>query len=150
MIKISKRTEYALIALLDMADNGADTLVTARLLSQKYNIPPEILGKVLQKLAKHSIIFSQQGVNGGYKLQQPLSGITLHALIETIDGPLQLVECKIHAKENCEQEASCVIKKPMEIIQQELTGFFTGITLEALMQKYSFNPNLITIEALDE
>jgi Rrf2 family protein len=150
MLKISKKTEYALIALLDMARNGGDTLVTARLLSKKYNIPPEILGKVLQKLAKNSLIVSQQGVNGGYKLQQPLSGITLRALIETVDGPLKLVECALHTKDNCEQEASCVIKKPMEIIQEELTGFFTGITLEVLMQKYNFNQNLITIEDLHE
>ena len=127
MIKLSKRTEYALIALLDMAGNGDDSLVTARLLSKKYNIPPEILGKVLQRLAKNNIISSQQGINGGYKLHQPLSGISLYTLIKTIDGPLQLVECRMPEKENCVQEAYCMIKQPMEIIQQELSSFFARI-----------------------
>jgi Rrf2 family protein len=142
--------EYALIALLDMADNGADSLVTARLLSEKYNIPPEILGKVLQRLAKNNIITSQQGINGGYKLHHPLSDITLYTLIKTIDGPLNLVECTMHEKENCVQEASCVIKRPMEIIQQELTSFFTNITLETLVQRFKIKQNLLQIEAFNE
>jgi Rrf2 family protein len=150
MLKISKRTEYALIALLDMAGNGDDSLVTARLLAQKYHIPPEILGKVLQKLAKNNIITSHQGINGGYKLHQPLSGITLYTLIKTIDGPLELVECTMHEKENCVQEAFCMIKQPMEIIQHALTNFFTGITLEALMQRYKMKQNYIQIEAFNE
>jgi Rrf2 family protein len=146
MIKISKRTEYALIALLDMSGNGSDSLVTARLLSQKYNIPPEILGKVLQRLAKKQLIISQQGVNGGYKLKQPLSTITLYTLIKAIDGPLQLVECKMADKEICGQETACIIKRPMEIIQQELTRFFTGITLESLSLKYGFAQKYLKIK----
>lgn len=150
MIKISKKTEYALIALLDMAGNGEGTLVTARLLSQKYNIPPEILGKVLQKLAKDKIILSQQGVNGGYTLQQPLSQITLYKLIQSIDGPLNLVDCTIHSKDECEQESFCVIKKPMKIIQRELAGFFTGITLDTLKHRYPLNKTHIHIEELHE
>ena len=68
MLKFSKKTEYAVIAVMDMAvaDNGE--LITAKDLSEKYNLPRELLGKVLQSLARDRLIISQQGVKGGYRL----------------------------------------------------------------------------------
>jgi len=54
MLRISKKTEYAIIALVDMAGNGHDSLVTAKDLSDRYNIPREIMGKVLEKYSRLS------------------------------------------------------------------------------------------------
>ena len=62
MLRISKKTEYAIIALVDMANTDNDDLITAKDISDRYNIPREILGKVLQGLAKNSLIDSHQGV----------------------------------------------------------------------------------------
>ena len=147
MIRISKRTEYALIALTAMAKKEQGGLVTARILSEKYHIPPEILNKVLQCLAKHKIIISQQGINGGYRLNKSLSAITLYTLMNAVEGPLALVECTVQDKENCELQASCTIKQPMKIIQEELKRFFNDITLETLSCSYNQSANLKIIEA---
>ena len=130
MLRISKKTEYAIIALVDMAGNGHDSLVTAKDLSDRYNIPREILGKVLQSLAKDNLIKSHQGVKGGYQLVVPLKDININTIIQTVDGPIQLVDCTVEDDCNCGQIDYCNIKSPMEFIQSELTKFFNDITLQ--------------------
>jgi len=137
MLRISKRTEYAIIALVDMSSNGNDLLVTAKDLSGRYNIPREILGKVLQSLAKDNLIKSHQGVKGGYQLVVPLKDINIKSIIQTVDGPIQLVDCSVEDDCNCGQIDYCNIKSPMEFIQSELTKFFDNITLQDFKDRHA-------------
>ena len=130
MLKLSKKTEYAIIALLDMASNGHDQLTTVKDLSQKYNIPRDLMGKVMQSLVRHGLILSQQGVKGGYKIARPAAEINVNSVIQAVDGPISLVDCKIHDRENCDQIEFCNIKSPMHYIHSELLNFFNGITLQ--------------------
>jgi len=136
MLRISKKTEYAIIALVDMAVNGHNSLVTAKDLSYRYNIPREILGKVLQSLAKNKLIDSHQGVKGGYQLLVPLREINIKTIIQTVDGPIQLVGCVVEDDCNCVQIDYCNIKSPMEFIQNELTKFFNNITLQDFKDRH--------------
>ena len=130
MLKISKKTEYAIIAILDMSAKAIEELCTAKDLSLRYNIPRDILGKVLQSLAKQGIINSHQGVKGGYQLQMPLQRININTVINALEGPLNLVHCNGEALYRCEQLENCNIKTPMEFIQTEITKFFNSITLQ--------------------
>lgn len=146
MLRISKKTEYAIIALVDMAGNGNDTLVTVKNLSDRYNIPREILGKVLQSLAKNNLINSHQGVKGGYQLLLPLKDINIKTIIQTVDGPIQLVDCAVGSDCNCGQIDNCNIKSPMEFIQSELIKFFDNITLQDFKDRHMNLISLIEIK----
>ena len=137
MLKLSKKTEYAIIAIMDMAANGNGNLTTAKDLSAKYNIPRELLGKVLQSLAREEVIVSQQGVKGGYRLKIPLEKINFHSIITAVEGPIQLVDCRDESDCNCEQLDFCNIKNPMEFIQLELTRFFNNITMADFRDRFS-------------
>ena len=66
MLRFSKKVEYALIAMLYMADKDPGELTTARELSDKYDISLELMGKLLQSLTRHDLITSVQGAKGGY------------------------------------------------------------------------------------
>jgi len=146
MLKISKKTEYAIIALVDMATNGNENLVTAKDLSDRYNIPREILGKVLQSLAKNSLIDSQQGAKGGYQLLVPLDAININRVIESVEGPIKLIDCTDEERANCGQIEYCNIKNPMEFIQTELVRFFNGITLQDFKTRFADLMPLVEIK----
>jgi len=146
MLKLSKKTEYAVIAIMDMAGNGNSRLTTAKDLSVKYNIPRELLGKVLQSLAREDVIASQQGVKGGYRLNIPLDKINFHTIIKAVEGPIHLVDCRDGSECNCEQLDYCNIKNPMEFIQMELTRFFNNITLADFKNRFSNLASLVHIE----
>jgi Rrf2 family protein len=146
MLKISKKTEYAIIALVDMAGNGQSKLTTAKDLSDRYNIPREILGKVLQSLAKSDFIESYQGVKGGYQLLVPLREININKVIQSVDGPIQLVDCAAEDDCNCGQIEYCNIKSPMEFIQTELNRFFNNITLQDFKDRHVNKSTWIELE----
>ena len=128
MLRMSKKVEYAIIAMVDMADRNEVELVTTKEIAKLYNIPPQILGKVLQALSKKGLIESIQGVRGGYRANKMWNKITIASIIETIDGPIDLLPC------SCDQLSVCNIKTPMKILQDELREFFRGITLYDIKQ----------------
>jgi Rrf2 family protein len=132
MLKFSKKVEYALIAMIDIASHQTYDLVTAKALSQQYNIPAELLGKVLQSLTRKGLLQSVQGVKGGYTITEPLEKISMLRVIEAIDGPINLTSCSADKRCVCEQLLHCNIRNPMEIIRSELSQFFSGISLQTI------------------
>ena len=103
MLKLSKKTEYALLAVKYMAINNACNCITAKEISNGYDIPYEILSKILQKLTKKNIIVSYQGVKGGYSLVRNASDITLSDVISAIER-IQITNCMKEngSKKDCE------------------------------------------------
>ena len=120
MVRFTKKVEYALISLRHIA-NAKDEIITAKQISNKFNIPYELLAKILQKLKKEKILESNQGVNGGYKLIKQLNEISLSNLIDIIEGKLAIVEC-LHEKDinDCFISDTCNIKSPINKMQYEL------------------------------
>jgi Rrf2 family protein len=146
MLKLSKKTEYAVIALMHMAENSQNGLNTAKEISIAYNIPRELMNKVLQRLAKSDIITSHQGVKGGYQLQRSIDEINFSAIISAVEGPISLIDCVHMDACGCDQLDYCNIKTPMEFIQSELEKFFDGITLSDFKRRSRREAPLIRIE----
>ena len=119
MIKINKKVEYALISLKYFA-HTQKKIVTAKEISIKYNIPYDLLSKILQKLKKARILDSIQGIKGGYKLLKKLNTISLNELINIVEGETALVECLLQKNiRECYLTENCNIKTPIHKIQKE-------------------------------
>lgn len=134
MLRFSKKVEYALIAMLEVAGQDDYYPTPTKAIASRYRIPVEVLGKVLQTLTRSGLLISIQGIKGGYKLNAQLDQITLLEVVEAIDGPLSIVSCCY--KVDCAQEENCNIKNPMFIVQEKLADFFRKITLIQLEKKY--------------
>lgn len=146
MLKLSKKTEYAIIAIIEISDMADDELATARGISEKHGIPPELLGKVLQSLARNEVIESQQGIKGGYKLKMPLKQINIYRVISAAEGPINLVECISDDSCDCNLWGNCTIQGPMEFIQIEFRNFFNSITLQDFKDRYVVQTPLVQIQ----
>jgi len=136
MLRLSKKVKYALIAMMEVANHTSVDLVTAKSLAKQFNIPGELLGKVLQALTRKGILISVQGVKGGYTLGMPLQDISMLSVIEAVDGPISLISCTEGKICDCSQITNCNIRTPMEIIQNELSEFFYNISLIDIKEKY--------------
>ena len=82
MLKISKKADYALMALQHIAsvqfgDLTPGRVVNTKEIAEEYNIPLELLAKVLQTLAKNGLIESHNGPKGGYLLARSTRQITI-------------------------------------------------------------------------
>jgi Rrf2 family protein len=120
MIKLSKKVEYALMALRSIKGSG-ENIVTAKEISEGHNIPYDLLAKILQKLKKENILISTQGINGGYKLNTDLNIISLSNLMDMLEDNKAIVECQqMKTDIDCIMLDDCTMKNPMEKMQKEL------------------------------
>lgn len=130
MLRFSKKVEYSLIALKHMAEVRPGELTSARELAGCYDISQKLLGKLLQTLHKNGFIDSVQGARGGYYLAKAPESISVNAVIEAIDGEIRIVDCG-----DCQRLKRCRIYKPMQRIQNDISAYFSGLTLRDFMTK---------------
>ena len=126
MMKLTRKLEYALIALRHMHMKG-DTLSPSKEISQMYMIPGELLAKTLQQMARLKYIESVQGPYGGYKLHQSLNDLNFTKFIEQMEGPLGMVDCSINM--DCTQLNNCNIRMPMNKINENIRSIFNNIRI---------------------
>jgi Rrf2 family protein len=129
MLRISKKVEYALMAL-KFISNSNHKLVTAREISDTNNIPYDLLSKILQKLKNENILASNQGSNGGYSLNKRPDEIPLYNLMTVIDGDTAIAECLHESGEkDCYLVDICSIKSPVSKLQKEVEELFKRKTI---------------------
>ena len=130
MLKLSKTIEYALISINHINQYDQDTPIPVKKISKKYNIPFELLAKILQKLSKAKILKAIQGPKGGYKLNDKYKNFTLIQLIEILEGPFGITGCL--TDHNCEQISKCNIITPVERINSQVYKVFNQIKLNEI------------------
>ena len=94
MLRLSKKADYALIAVRHLALRQADgTSSSAREMAEEYEIPLELLAKVLQRLVRSRLLQSAQGTRGGYRLARPARAVTVADVIQEVDGAVTMTAC---------------------------------------------------------
>lgn len=133
MIKLGKRVEYGLTALLHLYKNAAEDLVNTHQLSSLYDIPEEHLGKVLQKLAKAGLLESVHGAHGGYRLKAKVADINLGRVIEAVEGADKLAPpCENEGHRECGNVCTCYAKAVVNVAHQHVTAHLYELTLDKL------------------
>lgn len=90
-MKISKKAEYALRAVLAMCRGAHGAVFSIHSLAVDEHIPLKFLEQILLVLRKGGILHSKRGAGGGYTLARPAARITLGEIIELVDGPLEIL-----------------------------------------------------------
>lgn len=131
MLRLSKKTDYALLAMRHLAANADRGAVSARELAETYNIPTELLAKVLQKLVRGRLLESQQGIRGGYVLARPSTQMSVADVIQAVDGPLMVTACS-ESDHSCDQYAKCNIRDPLWRIKDRIVSTLAATTVAEL------------------
>lgn len=130
MLKLSKKTDYALMAVQYMASKTAVRAVNTKEIAEAYRIPLELLAKVLQKLGKKGVVISHNGPKGGYVLARPPSEISVLAVIQAIEGNIGITECYHNEDSHCVQMARCNIRTPLRNIQNSIYALLDSMSIE--------------------
>jgi Rrf2 family protein len=112
MLRLSKKADYALLAMRHLAAHRERGAMPARELAEAYDIPPELLAKVLQKLVRARLLASHQGIRGGYGLSRAASAISVADVIQAVDGPVTVTACS-DTDHSCDQFSKCSIRDPL-------------------------------------
>jgi FeS assembly SUF system regulator len=119
MLRLSKKADYALIAMKHLATREGGASASAREIAEGYNIPVELMAKVLQRLARRGLLVSQQGTRGGYHLAKAAEAISVADVIQAIDGPLTVTACS-RQNDQCGQFAKCNVRDPLWRIRERI------------------------------
>lgn len=138
MLRLSKKADYALLAMRHMAAHTRPAH-SARELAETYNIPPELLAKVLQKLVRARLLHSHQGIHGGYALSRAPEAISVADVIQAVDGPLTVTACS-DTDQSCDQYAKCNIRDPLWRIKDRIVSALAATSVAELATDIAMAP----------
>ena len=134
MLRLSKKADYALIAMKHLAvrgDQGVGGSSSAREIAELYDIPIELMAKVLQRLVRRGLLASQQGTRGGYQLARVPTQISVADVIQAIDGPVTVTACSTEDGQ-CEQFAKCNVRDPLWRVRARILAALGECTIAEL------------------
>ncbi len=143
MLRLTKKADYGLMALKYLAEQAVlasakgvagsvSSAQSAKDIAEAYHIPPQLLAKILQTLAKAGLLVSHAGTNGGYSLARSADNITAFEVIRAIDGPLFITSCiTIHG--TCDLAGHCTIKEPLRKVNDSIKDLLNGICISDLI-----------------
>lgn len=129
MLSLSKKTDYALIALSYLAEKGLEHPTNTKEIAERYAIPVELLAKIMQRLAKEQVLFSTSGPNGGYRLARAAHEISIADVIEIIDGTPAIAHCLKAGDNQCDQWENCSIRSPLQRVNDRILQLLKRISL---------------------
>ncbi|HKI79172.1 MAG TPA: Rrf2 family transcriptional regulator [Ignavibacteriaceae bacterium] len=135
MLKLSKKTEYAFIAVKYMALKRGENASTAREISHKFDISYEFIAKVLQKLSKEKLIESFQGVKGGYSLAKNPEEIALLDIILAVEPHYRITQCMKNdgTYDDCNRWDCCQIRDPLAKVQMQIDKLFQDTKISHIL-----------------
>ena len=136
MLSLSKKTDYALLALTYLTQVGSERSVNTKEIAEQFDIPVELLAKVLQRLAKEKLITSVAGPAGGYRLARSPETISIGIVIQAIDGTPAIVHCmKQDGVNACDQLEKCTIRPPLARINARIMQMLSLISLAEISRE---------------
>lgn len=92
-MQITRQADYAVRAVLYLAEQGENGRAPTSRIAQEMRIPPSFLAKIVSQLSVAGVVQTSRGARGGVSLAREPKGISLLEVIEAIDGPITLNEC---------------------------------------------------------
>ena len=131
MLRLSKKADYALIAMKHLALRGDRGSSSAREIAALYDIPIELMAKVLQRLVRRGLLVSQQGTRGGYHLSRAPIQISVADVIQAIEGPVTVTACSTDDGQ-CEQFSKCNVRDPLYRVRERILAALGECTIAEL------------------
>lgn len=131
---ITRATEYAIRAVLYLAQQPTGQVVLKRDICTTQDITPAFLTKILQPLIKANIVGSQRGVTGGFFLRREPEDISLLDILQAEEGPIYLNRCLIH-EETCDRSCFCPVHDVWHEVRDAMRDSLTRATIAALLEK---------------
>jgi Rrf2 family protein len=138
-VKLSKRGEYALRALIDfgLAQELGRPLLQVSELTAKEGLPIKFLEQILMQLKAAGYLESRRGKHGGYLLARPPENISVGQVVRLIDGPLAPIACvsqTAYERCSCPDEEHCGLRMLMLDVRNAISNILDRFTLADVVE----------------
>ncbi len=140
-MRLSKKAEYALKALVALARKPANTSMLIEEISEAESIPVKFLEQILLMLKRAEILRSKRGQGGGYQLNRRPQEITLGEVVVLMDGPLEPMTCTLAEPEkfagsvcqSCGLRGGCGLGRVFTQLQMQMLEFLKKTTITEVL-----------------
>jgi Rrf2 family protein len=136
---LSKKSKYAIKALLALAEDTSDEPVRISDLAKQEQIPAKFLEAILLSLRNAGLLQSRKGKGGGYRLARDARQITVGQVVRLFDGPLAPVPCASQtayvACDDCEDEATCGVRLAMKEVRDATAKILDHTSIASLVRR---------------
>jgi Rrf2 family protein len=129
-LQLSKRGDYAVRAMLALADAGGGLLTGPRI-ARESNIPASFLPQVMGSLVHAGLVHGLQGRTGGYRLALPAEEISLLRIVEAVEGDSRRTSCILRGSP-CGVDGLCRVHPAFFAAQDALLSQLERATLGSL------------------
>ncbi len=108
-MQITRQADYAVRAMVYLAQLGPEQRAATGQIAKEKSIPPSFLAKIVSQLSVAGLLQTSRGARGGVSLAKPAEAISLLDVVEAIDGPILLNDC-VGETNTCEYDDNCPLK----------------------------------------
>jgi Rrf2 family protein len=135
-VKVSAKTEYACIAMLELAERyGAGEPVRIRSIADDHGIPSRFLVQILLQLKGAGLVASTRGAMGGYQLTRPPDEISLGEVMAVIDGPDEPLTSSASPHSTCAKVLKAAWQDVANVEQETLRSITFADLIERTRQR---------------
>src|SRR5438067_4214594 len=139
MLKVSRKTEYAMRAMVELAIRSAkdgDVLVSARSIAEAQHIPLRFLEQQLGTLHKVGLVESFRGAGGGCRLARDASKIRVADVVDAIEGAMYPMSCLDQEDHACFQDSRCGLQELWGDVHLAIRQVFEKTTVAELAERH--------------
>lgn len=123
----SQKAEYALRAVVWLAEYSKKGPLSNQEIAQGTEVPPTYLAKIFQELVKAKIVSSRRGVGGGFELEKDSRDITLLDVVNAVDPIRRHTDCPLKLKSH--KKKHCPIHTALDAALDKLEGMLSGSSI---------------------
>jgi Rrf2 family protein len=133
---ITRRADYATRAVLALAIEGDDALLTLNDLSERTATPRSVVEQVMLQLRAAGLVRSERGPAGGYRLNHDPADITMERVVRVFEGQLAPIECATRKEpEPCPMEVGCSLRTVWEEVRDATIDILQRTTFAELASR---------------
>ncbi len=134
-MRLSRRSEYGLRALVDLVRHDGDGPIALTTLAARNRLPAKFLEQIMATLKHAGIVKTTLGTHGGYALAAQPSSVSIGRIIRLLDGalaPLPCVSLRYYEPCSCPDEATCSLRDVMIDVRDSMLEILDRETLAEL------------------
>lgn len=130
---VSTKGRYALIVMIDLAENQADSYVSLSDIADRQHLSMKYLESVVSLLNKGGLLDSQRGKNGGYRLARKACDYSISEILNLTEGSLSPVDCIKNNDFSCSKAASCLTLPLWLGLDRAIDSYLSEINLQDII-----------------
>lgn len=143
-MKLSTRSRYAVMAMIDLAQQDGNVCVPLSLIAQRQGLPLQYLEQLFAKLRKSALVTSARGSNGGYELAKLPSEIHIYDIILAADEPVKVIRCNADEAKGCHTSGKrCNSHQLWYELEHVMHDYLVQISLADVISGHNHHPMVV-------